>query len=44
VIGLTTTYPALSHCDVLVTDLRAIRADAPGDGWAIRLTATGPSA
>ncbi len=44
VIGLTTTYPELSHCDVLVTDLRAIRAGAPGDGWAIRLTATGSSA
>ena len=37
VIGLKTTYPTLSHCDVAVSDLRAVRAEAPADGWAIRL-------
>jgi beta-phosphoglucomutase-like phosphatase (HAD superfamily) len=37
VIGLTTTYPALPHCDVVVGDLRAVRAETPIDGWAIRL-------
>jgi sugar-phosphatase len=37
VIGLKTTYPTLSPCDVLVSDLRAVRAAAPADGWPIRL-------
>jgi sugar-phosphatase len=37
VIGLETTYPTLSDCDVLVGDLRAVRAATPADGWGIRL-------
>jgi sugar-phosphatase len=37
VIGLETTCPTLSHCDVVVSDLRAVRAEAPAGGWAIRL-------
>jgi sugar-phosphatase len=37
VIGLETTYPTLPYCDVRVRDLRAVRAEAPADGWAIRL-------
>lgn len=37
VIGLETTYPALSHCEALVSDLRAVRTEAPAGGWAIRL-------
>lgn len=37
VIGLTTTYPAVPDCDVLIRDLRSVRADPPADGWAIRL-------
>ncbi len=37
VIGLATTFTTLPHCDVLVSDLRAVRAEAPADGWAIRL-------
>ena len=38
VIGLTTTYQALPSCDVLVSDLRAVRAETPIDGWGIRLS------
>ena len=41
VIGLKTTYPTLPHCDVLVGDLRAVRVEAPADGWAIRLVTGG---
>jgi sugar-phosphatase len=37
VIGLTTTYPTVPYCDVLAADLRAVRADTPAHGWAIRL-------
>lgn len=37
VIGLETTYPALSNCEALVSDLRAVRTEAPAGGWAIRL-------
>jgi len=37
VIGLATTYSTLTHCDVLVRDLRAVRAEAPAGGWTIRL-------
>jgi sugar-phosphatase len=37
VIGLETTYPTLSHCEALVSDLRAVRTEAPAGGWAIRL-------
>lgn len=37
VIGLRTTYPSLDDCDALITDLRAVRLDAPVDGWALRL-------
>jgi mannitol-1-/sugar-/sorbitol-6-phosphatase len=38
VIGLTTTYQALPSCDVLVSDLRAVRPETPIDGWGIRLS------
>jgi mannitol-1-/sugar-/sorbitol-6-phosphatase len=38
VIGLTTTYQALPSCDVLVSDLRAVRAETPIDRWGIRLS------
>ena len=37
VIGLATTFTTLPHCDVLVSDLRAVRVEAPPDGWVIRL-------
>jgi sugar-phosphatase len=37
VLGLATTYPTLPHCDVFVRDLRAVRAEAASDGWAVRL-------
>ena len=37
VIGLATTYPTVPFCDVIVRDLRGIRADRPMPGWAIRL-------
>ena len=37
VIGLATTYPTVPFCDVIVRDLRGIRADRPIPGWAIRL-------
>jgi sugar-phosphatase len=44
VIGLGTTYSTLSQCDVLAKDLTAVRAEAPSDGWSIRLLIdpTGP--
>jgi mannitol-1-/sugar-/sorbitol-6-phosphatase len=41
VIGLKTTYPDVPYCDVLVNDLRAIRVEPPGDGWALRLAVDG---
>jgi sugar-phosphatase len=42
VIGLETTYPALPYCDIVVQDLRALRAEAGIEGWALRLAATPP--
>lgn len=37
VIGLATTYSTLRDCDVLVSDLRAIRPEPAAAGWALRL-------
>lgn len=37
VIGLRTTYATLDRCDVLVTDLRAVRASARAADGAVRL-------
>jgi sugar-phosphatase len=37
VVGLTTTFTTVPNCDALVADLRAIRAETPRNGWAIRL-------
>ena len=37
VIGLESTDPTLSQCDVLAKDLTAVRAAAPSNGWSIRL-------
>jgi hypothetical protein len=42
VIGLATTFATVSHCDVLVRDLRDVRPAAPPDGWTIRLVIEGP--
>jgi sugar-phosphatase len=42
VIGLETTYPALPYCDIVIPDLRALRAEHPSDGWALRIAATPP--
>ena len=37
VVGMTTTYRTLDHCDALVGDLHGIRVETGPDG-AIRLT------
>jgi sugar-phosphatase len=37
VIGLATTFPTLSCCEVVVDDLRAVRTAASADGWGVRL-------
>jgi sugar-phosphatase len=42
VIGLATTFATVSHCDVLVRDLRDVKPSAPPDGWTIRLVIEGP--
>jgi sugar-phosphatase len=39
VIGLATTYPTVPHCDVLVSDLRAVHVLTAARGYAIRLVA-----
>jgi sugar-phosphatase len=39
VIGLCTTFPTVEGCDVLVPDLRAIRAELVAGSTVIRLTA-----
>ena len=41
VIGLTTTYSTLPDCDVLVSDLQALRPERPLDDWALRLAIDG---
>jgi sugar-phosphatase len=37
VIGLTSTYPSLDDCEVLVGDLRGVRVTQAVEGWALRV-------